>query len=70
MYHLWVGLPHLRNLVNVYTSSLTETIPFTRNFQIYFFFIMQLRKIVLNPLKNVPCANIDNCFWSVVEIDR
>ena len=50
----------------------TETVPFTRNFQIDFF-IMQPRKIAdifpKNPLKNVPCGNIQNCFWLGVVIE-
>ena len=50
----------------------TETIPFTHYFQIDFF-IMQVGKIAdifpKNPLKNVPCANIQNCFWWDVVIE-
>ena len=61
-----VGLPRLRNFVNVYRIPGIETIPFTRNYRTDF---LNYRRSVKSPifflkkssLKNVPCANIRNC---------
>ena len=62
-----VGLPRLRNLVNVYTSLITETMPFTHYFQIDFFPLCSSVKSPIfltkkTPLKNVPCAIIRKLF--------
>ena len=46
-----VGLPHLRNLVNVYTSSSNINEPFTRNFQIDFFSLFRSVKSLIFSLK-------------------
>ena len=58
-----LGLPRLRNLVNVYTSSTNQNNPVYTELLDLIIFMMQIGKIAnifpkKNSLKNVPCANI------------
>ena len=60
-----VGLPHLRNLVNVYLSSSNRNDSIYTEFPDLIFLIRQISKITLfflkNSLKNVLCAKGRNC---------
>ena len=62
-----VGLPRLRNFANVYTSASNRNDSICTYLQDWIFFVMQIDKIAnifpKNHLKNVTCANIQNCFW-------
>ena len=61
-----LGLPRLRNLVNVYTSSSNRNAYVYTELPDLILFIMQIGKIAdIFPkktlLKNLPCQNIRNC---------
>ena len=59
---MFVGLPCLQNLVNVYTSSSTRNDSVYTELPDLIFFIMQISKIADIFLeKLVPCVNIRNC---------